>query len=351
MAFWASRRLWFVVLLMVVCLGLPSWSQAQVEEPQAYPQIPDGYKDQADQERFFGPPTTGPLSTSGSLPMGKDNFAIQPFWYLTLQGSRFDNDWRTVSAGQDLISLDNAITLYYGLTENLWVTIFFSYYIQNWVYNIQNPAPGRGRTAQNGDTGPVSLNLRYRFLKQQRFRPTITGIFIVGFPTARGDRISPGTLPATVSSSRNWGFTWGFNLHLAARPVILYGNLWYFMGTINQREELVDGGIALKPFNPRDQIKFNLACEIPLRWEGGPWVLLFEMTSFWEVGPIFSPGPEGNPSHKITTWAAMEYILSPEWRFALGCSFDVFGRNTSKNFTPTFTIYKPLHLFKRKRRQ
>ena len=85
--------------------------------------------------------------------MGKGNFAIQPYWYLTLQGSRFNNDWRTVSAGQDLISLDNAMTLYYGLTENLWVTLFFSYYIQNWVYNIQNPAAGQGRTAQHGNTG------------------------------------------------------------------------------------------------------------------------------------------------------------------------------------------------------
>ena len=111
MAFLTSRRLWSVVLLVLFCLGLPSWSLAQGEEPQAYPQIPDRYKNQADQERFFGPPTTGPLSTSGSLPMGKGNFAIQPFWYLTFQGSRFDDNWRTVSAGQDLISLDNAMTL------------------------------------------------------------------------------------------------------------------------------------------------------------------------------------------------------------------------------------------------
>lgn len=281
--------------------------------------------------------------------MGKGNFAIQPYWYVTFRGSQFDNNWRTVSAGRDLITLDNALTLYYGLTENLWVTIFFSYYIQTWAYNIQKPQPGQGRTAQFGDSGPFTINLRYLFLKQQRFRPTVTGIFILGFPTTRGSEVSVGTLPASVSSSRNWGFTWGLNLHLAARPVILYGNLWYFMGTKNKREEVIDGGIALKSFNPRDQIKFNLACEIPLRWKGGPWVLLFEMTSFWEVGPIFSPGVEGNPSHKVTTLAGIEYILSPAWRFALGCSFDLFGKNTTKNFTPTFTIYKPIDFFKRKR--
>jgi len=351
MAFVPRGKLWFFVCLVVVCLGLPSWSLAQGEKGQAYPATSPGPNDQADQGRFFGPPTTGPISTSGSLPMGKGNFAIQPFWYLTFRGSKFDDDWRTVSAGQDLISLDNALTLYYGVTENLWVTLFFSYYIQNWAYNIQNPQPGEGRTAQVGGTGPVSINLRYRFLKQQRFRPTVTGIFIVGLPTARGDTVSPGTLPAAVSSSRNWGFTWGLNLHRATRPVILYANLWYFMGTMNKREEIIDGGLALVSFNPRDQIKFNLAAEIPLHWKGGPWVLLFEMTSFWEVGPIFSPGPEGNPSHKITTWAAIEYILSPKWRFALGCSFDVIGKNSTKNFTPTFTIYKPIDFFKRRRRR
>jgi hypothetical protein len=43
--------------------------------------------------------------------MGKGNFAIQPNWYLTFQGNQSDNDWRTVSAGQDLSSLSNAIFL------------------------------------------------------------------------------------------------------------------------------------------------------------------------------------------------------------------------------------------------
>jgi hypothetical protein len=351
MVFLPRGKLWGLVLLVCICLGAPSWSLAQGEEGQAFPKTSPGYKDQADQDRFIGPPTSGPILVTGAVPMGKGNFAIQPYWYLTFQGSQFNNDWRTVSAGQDLISLNNAITLYYGFTENFWVSIFWSYYIYSRAYNIQNPAPGQGRTAELGDTGPLSITLRYRFLQQQRFRPTVTGLFTLGFPSARGTKVSPGTLPAAISGSRNWGFTWGLNLHLAARPVILYANLWYFMATIDKGERIIDGGIALESFNPRDQIKFNLAAEIPLRWEGGPWVLLFEMTSFWELGPIFPPGPNGNPSAKVTTLAGIEYILSPAWRFALGCSFDLFGKNTTKNFTPTFTIYKPLKLFKRKRLQ
>lgn len=340
------RKVWFFVFLVVVCLGLPSWSLAQTEAGKAsIPTSPES------SDQFTCPVTSGPIFVMVASPIGKGVFAIKPYWYVTFRGSQFDDGWRTVSAGQDLISLSNAVNLYYGLTENFWITIFKSYYIHTWVYNIQNPGIGQGRTAQFGENGPLSLTLRYRFLKQKRFRPTVTGMFSLGFPTTRGSGVDPGTLPAEITSSRNWAFTWGINLQMGARPVILYANLWYFMATIDKRENLIDGIIALKSFNPRDQIQFNLAVEIPLRWAGGPWVVLLEMNSFWEVEPIFSPGPERNPSAKVTTLIGIEYILSPEWRFALGCSFDLFGKNTTKNFTPTFTIYKPLKLFKRKRSQ
>jgi hypothetical protein len=122
-----GRKLWLFAFLVVVCLGLPSWSLAQGEKGQAFPRTSPGYKDQADQEKVTGPPTTGPILSSGALPMGKGNFAIQPFTYLTFLGGNYSETWKPRSAGKDEITLGNAIELYYGITENFWVALFWSF--------------------------------------------------------------------------------------------------------------------------------------------------------------------------------------------------------------------------------
>lgn len=343
-------ELWFFVFLAVFSLGVPSWSFARGETSQAFSATAPHLKEQADQENVTGPPTTGPILSSGALPMGKGNFAIQPYIYSSFLGGRFSPSWKPKGAGKDQITLGNAISLYYGITEDFWISIFWSYYIQNWAYNIQNPEPGQGRSAQVGDIGPLSVTFRYRFLKQKGQLPTITGLFTLGLPSDRGKSVSVGTLPAQVSGSRSWGFTWGLNLHKYARPLILYLNLWYFMATTDKSAEVVDGGLNLNPFNPRDQIKFNLACEIPLRWKGGPWVVLLEMNSFWEVGPVFQPKAETKPGAKVTGLVGLEYIFNPQWRLAFGFAFNLLGKNSDINYTPVITLYKPLNFFRKKGR-
>ncbi len=350
MAVLPRRKLWCFVFLVIIFLVLPSWSLAQDEPGKATPATSPKSNDQADQEAITGPPTTGPILTSGALPMGKGNFAIQPYTSLTFLGGEFSPTWKPRSAGKDQITLGNAISLYYGITENFWISLFWTYYSYNWAYNIQNPEPGQGRTARDGNYGPLSITFRYLFLKQQGRRPTVTGLFTLGLPSNRGTRVDLGNLPAQVSGTRNWGFTWGLNLHRYARPFILYLNLWYFMATIDKREKVMDGGIALETFNPWDQVKFNLAAEIPLRWEGGPWVVLLELNSFWEVGPIFGPRPDTKASAKVTGLVGLEYIFNPQWRLALGFAFSIIGKNTNINYTPVITLYKPLNPFKKKGR-
>jgi hypothetical protein len=344
------NALWFFVFLAVFSLGVPSWSLARGEASPAFSATTPHLKEQADQENVTGPPTTGPILSSGALPMGKGNFAIQPYIYASFLGGRFSPSWKPQGAGKDQITLGNAISLYYGVTENFWLSIFWSYYIQNWVYNIQNPEPGQGRSAQVGGIGPLSVTCRYRFLEQKGQLPTVTGLFTLGFPSNRGESVSIGTLPAQVSGTRNWGFTGGLNLHKYARPLILYLNLWYFMATTDKSVEVVGGGLNLNTYNPRDQVKFNLACEIPLRWEGGPWVVLLEMNSFWEVGPVFQPQAKTKPAAKVTGLVGMEYIFNPQWRLALGFAFNIIGKNSDMNYTPVITLYKPLNIFGKKGR-
>jgi hypothetical protein len=342
-------KLWILFLVAVVGLA-PSGALAQGEGGRAAPPASRKSKEKEAQEEITGPPTTGPILTSGALPMGKGNFAIQPYTYVSFLGGEFSPTWKPRGAGKNQITFGNAISLYYGITDNFWVSTFWSYYIHNWAYNIRNPEPGGGRTAQDGNYGPLSVTFRYRLLEQKGRWPTVTGLFTLGLPSIRSSTVDVGTLPAQVSGARNWGFTWGVNLHRYARPFILYLNLWYFMATIDKREKVIDGGIALERFNPWDQVKFNLAAEIPLRWEGGPWVVLLEMNSFWEVGPIFGPGPGTKASAKMTGLVGLEYIFNPQWRLALGFAFSMLGKNSTIQYTPVITLYKPLNLFQRRAR-
>ena len=77
---------------------------------------------------------------------------------------------------------------------------------------------------------------------------------------------------------------------------------------------------------------------------------ILEMTSFWEVGPIFGPGPDTKAAAEVTGLVGLEYIFNPEWRLALGFAFSMLGKNSRINYTPVITLYKPLDLFKRKSR-
>lgn len=337
----ARRGMWVLVFLILVGPGMPLRSLAQDPGKNAVTPPAKHLAESA-------PPTTGPILGSGALPMGKGNAGLQPYWYLSFRGGKFSNTGKVVSAGQDKISLQNALELYYGITDNFWVSVFWFYYVYNWVSDIEHPGPGQGRSARLGGSGPLSLTFRYLFFQEQKRRPTITGLFTLGFPTNRGASLTPGTLPAEVSGSRAWGFTFGLNLYKYARPVKLYINLWYFIATKDKTPTDTDGTIALESFNDRDRIKFNLALEYP--WRGkGPWVLLLEMSSFFEVGPIFRPAPRSKPAILVTGLVGIEYILSPGWRFTLGCSVDLFGKNSPINYTPVFTIYKPLDFFRKRR--
>ena len=125
------RSLFLVVLLVVLSLGVFSWSSARGEATQAFPTTSTPSKEKANQQEVTGPPTTGPILSSGALPMGKGNFAIQPYTYVTFLGGRFSPTWKPRGAGRDKITLGNAISLYYGLTENFWVSLFWTYYIHN----------------------------------------------------------------------------------------------------------------------------------------------------------------------------------------------------------------------------
>lgn len=340
---------WILLFLLLLWALMTARCLAQDELGKTPPASPQPCNDET---KFTGPPTTGPILSAGALPMGKGNFAIQPYLYVSFRGGQFNNNWQVKSARKDLINLNSAISVYYGLTENLWISIFWPYFTQNWAYNIENPRIPGATSAQTSGIGNMSVTFRYRFLAQRRYRPTVTGYFSVSVPLSRGNTVEAGTESAEAVGTRSWAFTGGVNLHSYLRPVIVYVNLWYTYATTDKETEFdEDNNLKLNPFNPRDAITFNVATETPFRWKGGPWVLLAELSTRWEVGPIFGAPSEFDRNANVLGLVGLEYIFNPKWRLAVGLAINLIGRNQALNYTPVITLYKPIDLFKKKRRK
>lgn len=281
------------------------------------------------------PCTFGPLITDTAIPIERGKFAIQPLAAFGITGGDFSGSWRRVSAGGDFYSLSIPIKFSYGPFNRTEVFLVIPY-VHNWARNVSEP--GGERSANFGGLGDINLTLKYMFLEETETRPTVTGLLAVDFPSGHHSPLNPGKLGTDDLGSGAYRFTAGFNFSKWAKPFILYANLWYTMATTSM--STVDhpflGTVQLHT-HARDVLTFNLAAEYPLRGQG-PWVALLEFYSQWETGCIFGPKSSDPPAALIGILPGIEYVYSEKLAFALGVGLDLFGKNTSYNYTPIFSF-------------
>jgi hypothetical protein len=270
--------------------------------------------------------------------MGDGNFGVQPQISQSFTGGSFTPSGRRISAGGNYTSLSLSLEFYYGLTDNLWASLFIPY-LHNWASEVDNPGPQRQHAANFGGLGDTTLTWRYLLLEATATRPTVTGLFAVKFPFGHHRPLNPGNLGTDDLGNGAYRFSWGLNTSKCARPFIFYTNLWYSVATTSKNDVPVKGlGTIVKKVHPRDRITVNLAMEYPLGWKG-PWVALLEFYSYWELGPIFKPQANTKPVNLFGTLLGLEYIYSDKLEFALGVSIDLAGKNTDYNYTPIFSAY------------
>lgn len=323
---WAPGRL-ALTLLLLAGLALrvaPVWGEEATLAEQTTP----GQIGAAD----TCPCTFGPLITDTAVPLEQGKFAVQPLWALGFTGGAFNTQWRRASAGGDFLSLSLPVKFTYGLIKNVETYVIVPY-VHNWAWNVDPPGPGGERAANFGGLGDVTLTLKYQLVEEGDYKPAISGLFTVGFPTGRHNHLNPSLLGTDDLGLGAYVFTAGFNVSKWVKPFILYGNLWYSQATACKVK--VEGSYERE--RRRDYLTLNLAVEYPIGGKG-PWVLLFEYNSYYDMGPLLGGRGTTPPAARLGMLPGLEYVVSDKLALALGVAVDLAGKNTAIKYTPMLSF-------------
>ena len=362
----SSVRVWLGLALCGGLLLVSGWvqsaaaaSEASVKEASEVGGRGEGFQPEGKQEaKEEGkteekkedkcPVTFGPIITDTAIPIEKGKFALQTTFGLSFTTNNFSPSWRRTSAEGDFKSLSMAMKLTYGLWNNLEVYAVIPY-IHNWANNVQEPGPRGERAADFGGLGNILLTFKYRLVEETQTVPTVSAIFTPSFPTGHFRRLNPGRLGMDQLGSGSYNFTSGLNVSKYLSPFIVYGNLWYTIGTAytgkkdrcplvrDENGDLVEGDpVSTHVRNyPRDYVTVNLAAEYPLTKK---WVALVELTSTWDAGRLIGPKANVAPTALLSVLPGIEYMATDKFSLALGVQIDLAGKNTCANITPLLSM-------------
>jgi hypothetical protein len=152
----------------------------------------------------------------------------------------------------------------------------------------------------------------------------------------------------------SYNFTTGLNVSKYLSPFIVYGNLWYTMGTAynsnedrsplvrDENGELVDGdAVSTRVRNyPRDFVTVNLAVEYPMTEK---WIALVELTSTWDAGRLIGHKANVAPTPllnlvPLSIVPGIEYMATDKFSLALGVKIDLVGKDAPANIAPFLSM-------------
>jgi hypothetical protein len=272
--------------------------------------------------------TTGPIITDTTIPQDLGTATLFMPWFLAATGANFSPGWRRVSAGGDYLSLLGQMQLYYGLFPRTEVYVVMPY-LHNWARDVNQAGPHGQRNADFGGLGNISITGKYLLLDEQPHFPAVAGIVTTTFPTGHHRHLNPGNLGTDQLGRGSYALTPGLNFYKYVPPVMLYANLWYTMYT----GATVAGSRNYYP----DRVTVNLAMEWPL--VQNRLIFLWELVSYYDAGRLL--GPRGNQASQalVSTLPGLEFMASQDWAFVAGVLIDLFGKNTSCNLTPNFSVF------------
>jgi hypothetical protein len=278
------------------------------------------------------PATMGPVITDTAVPAPTGEFSVQPYLSLSLAGGNFTASWRRVSARGNFTSLEFPAKFTYGLAPNLEIYLNAAL-LQNWASGVEGAGSAFG-SANFGGLGDLFGAAKYQLVAEGAWRPTVSALLGVAFPTGHHYRLNPARLGTDALGGGTWAFTPGLNLSKWLGPVCLYANLWYSFPTrdpgVVSRQQ---AGPLLPAIHGRDQITGNLAAE----WVLAPrWVALLEFYSTWDVGPLLRRSREPL-SNLVSLLPGLECLVSEHFSLAAGVAVDLAGKNSPYDYTPILT--------------
>lgn len=328
----------FLVLLLVLLLAPQSgWSAPEAADSSGEAAMAGaGEAEGNGKAEEEGPPDTfGPLVTESAEPVEKGALEIQPIFSFSFVTDSLTPSWRRASAGGGYTSFAYEQQITYGLWDNLEVYTIIPILV-NMARSVNEPAPDGSRSATSSGMGDINLTWKYRLVGETQTLPTVSAIFSTDFPTGKYRRLNPRALGTDEMGGGAFVFTTGFAVSKYVKPVILYANLFYSMGTAFTNRGEDDDGNPIDVRNyPRDFVTVNLAAEYPLTKK---WIALLELVSYWDGGRFFGHKSNVPPAALVSVVPGIEYMATDRVSMALGVQVDVLGKNTDAAVTPILSL-------------
>ena len=117
--------------------------------------------------------------------------------------------------------------------------------------------PNGERSAGYAGIGDITAVAKYLLLEETEFRPAVTGVGGVGFPTGHAHHLNPALLGQDAIGTGAFTFTTGINLYKWLKPFLFYSNIW-----LNSPVNLYTSNRS--SVRSREFVTFNLAAEYPI---------------------------------------------------------------------------------------
>ena len=151
----------------------------------------------------------------------------------------------------------------------------------------------------------------------------------MGWPSGHASNLNPRFLGQDAIGTGSFNFITGVNLYKWLKPLLLYSNIW-----LNSPVNLYTS--SDDTVRSREYATFDLAAEYPI---SKAWVLLVEMYSTWTWTNISTPQGFQSPSTLLGILPGVEYLINEKWAVSAGSAFDLVGKEGSRKYTPTFSVY------------
>ena len=318
--------------LVLGCLGgwlltvTPARAQgpggALLEKPPAAPP--------AEEKKEGVPSTCGPMISDTCLPIETGKVAMQVWWALSFYPGVFSPNWRQVSAKGDFYTFNMPVKISYGPTKDLEVYVIAPF-INNWVNDVDLgiAGPNGERSASYAGIGDITAVAKYNFLPETDYRPALTGVAGVGFPTGHASHLNPKFLGQDAVGTGSFNFITGVNLFKYLKPFLVHSQIW-FNTPVNLNRIRPDA------VRSREYVNFNLATELPISKR---WVLLLEFYSVWTWQNLATPQGFQTPSTVLGVLPGIEFLATDKLSLAAGASFDLAGKNGVHKYTPMLTAF------------
>ena len=297
--------------------------QLLLEKPPAAPP--------AEEKKVGAPTTCGPMISDTCLPIETGKFAMQVWWALSFYPGVFTQNWRPVSARGDFYTFFMPVKFVYGPTKNLELYAVVPF-IHNWSQNLEVRGPNGETAASFSGVGDITAVAKYNLLPETDYRPAISAVGGVGFPTGHASRLNPARLGTDAIGTGSFNFITGVNLFKYLKPFLVHSQIW-FNTPVNLYKITSD---PARNVRSREYLTINLATELPISKR---WVLLFEVYSNWTWQNLNTIQGYQTPQTVLGILPGIEFLATDKLALAAGVSLDLAGKNGVQKFTPMVTAF------------